>query len=255
MPARPPPAATALKENLAMNPAADFARHVPGFDFLQGLLKNAGAGLPNVGQWIAPTLDPEELDKRIQELKTVQFWLEQNAKLLATTIQALEVQRMTLATLKGMNLPMADLSESLKIRPWSTEPAAAPAAPVASPSPEPAAPADEPPAAPRRKAAAKPGAAKAAAAPTMVDPMQWWGALTQQFTDLAAQALKDGTLDGARTLAGAAVKQSVDTATGAFKAAAGLPAKAARAAGAAGAKAAKATQAKPAPARRAPRKR
>jgi hypothetical protein len=72
---------------------------------------------------------------------------------------------------------------------------------------------------------------------------------------IAAQALKDGTLDGARTLAGAAVKQSVDTATGAFKAAAGLPAKAARAAGAAGAKAAKATQAKPAPARRAPRKR
>ena len=188
MPARPPPAVTALKENLAMNPAADFARHVPGFDFLQGLLKNAGAGLPNVGQWIAPTLDPEELDKRIQELKTVQFWLEQNAKLLATTIQALEVQRMTLATLKGMNLPMADLSESLKIRPWSTEPAAAPAAP---PSPEPAAPADEPPAAPRRKAAAKPGAAKAAAAPAMVDPMQWWGALTQQFQSIAQAAIKD----------------------------------------------------------------
>jgi len=180
----------------------------------------------------------------------VQFWLEQNAKLLATTIQALEVQRMTLATLKGMNLPMADLSESLKIRPWSTEPAAAPAVPAASPSPEPAAPANEPPAAPRRKAAAR-----AAAAPAMVDPMQWWGALTQQFTDLAAQALKDGTLDGARTLAGAAVKQSVDTATGAFKAAAGRPAKAARAAGAAGTKAEKATQAKPAPARRAPRKR
>jgi hypothetical protein len=249
MPERPPPAATALKENLSMNPAADFARHVPGFDFLQGLLKNAGAGLPNVGQWIAPTLDPEELDKRIKELKTVQFWLEQNAKLLATTIQALEVQRMTLATLKGMNLPMADLSESLKIRPWSTEPAAAPAV---SKSLEPSARADEPPAAPPRKAAAKPGATKAAAAPAMVDPMQWWGALTQQFTDLAAQALKDGTLDGARTLATAAVKQSVDSATGAFKAAAGLPTKAARPARAAGAKA---TPAKPAPARRAPRKR
>jgi hypothetical protein len=121
-----------------------------------------------------------------------------------------------------------------------------------SKSPEPAAPADEPPAAPPRKAAAKPGATKAAAAPAMVDPMQWWGALTQQFTDLAAQALKDGTLDGARTLAGAAVKQSVDSATGAFKAAAGRPTKAARPAGAAGTKA---TPAKPAPARRAPRKR
>jgi hypothetical protein len=203
-----------------MSSAADFARHVPGFDFLQGLLKNAGAGLPNVGQWIAPTLDPEELDKRIQELKTVQFWLEQNAKLLATTIQALEVQRMTLATLKGMNLPMADLSESLKIRPM--------AAPVAA-EPEPEPEAEAPPApAPRRKAA--PRAAKAAAAaPPVVDPMQWWGALTQQFTDLAAQALKDTAKDGARTLAGAVVKQSVDTATGALKSAASLPAKAARA--------------------------
>ena len=98
---------------------AAFTKLVPGFDFLQGLLKNAGAGLPNVGQWIAPTLDPAELDKRIQELKTVQFWLEQNARLLATTIQALEVQRMTLATLKGMNLPLAELSESLKIKPFA----------------------------------------------------------------------------------------------------------------------------------------
>jgi hypothetical protein len=53
---------------------------VPGFEFLQGLFKNAGAGLPHIGQWVAPTLDPEELEKRIQELKTVQFWLEQNAK-------------------------------------------------------------------------------------------------------------------------------------------------------------------------------
>ena len=66
-----------------------------------------------MGQWIAPTLDPEELDKRIGELRTVQFWLEQNARMLATTIQALEVQRMTLSTLQTMNLPMADLRDAL----------------------------------------------------------------------------------------------------------------------------------------------
>ncbi len=218
-----------------MSSAADFARHVPGFDFLQGLLKNAGAGLPNVGQWIAPTLDPEEIEKRIQELKTVQFWLEQNARLLATTIQALEVQRMTLATLKGMNLPMADLGDALKIRP-----APAPAAEPEAPAPAPAA--------PRRKPAAKDGAGKAsaAAAPAMVDPVQWWAALTQQFTDLAAQALKDTAKDGARSLAGAVVKQSMDTAAGALKAASALPAKAARAA---------AGQAAAPPARRAPRRR
>jgi hypothetical protein len=198
-----------------MSSAADFARHVPGFDFLQGLLKNTGAGLPNVGQWIAPTLDPAELEKRIQELKTVQFWLEQNARLLATTIQALEVQRMTLATLKGMNLPMAELSESLKIKP---------AAAVREPEPAP-----EPPAAarPRRKATTR---AKAAPAPAAVDPMQWWGALTQQFTELAAQALKDTAKDGAKTLAGAVVKQSVDSATSALKTAASLPAQAVKAA-------------------------
>ena len=196
-----------------MSSAADFARHVPGFDFLQGLLKNTGAGLPNVGQWIAPTLDPAELEKRIQELKTVQFWLEQNARLLATTIQALEVQRMTLATLKGMNLPMAELSESLRIKP----------APEAEPEPTPEAKAPV-----RRKAAPRGKAAAPAAA--AVDPMQWWGALTQQFTELAAQALKDTAKDGAKTLAGAVVKQSVDSATSALKTAASLPAKAVKAA-------------------------
>ena len=68
-----------------------FASMVPGFDFLQGLVKNAGSALPHMGQWVAPTLDPEELDKRIEELRTVQFWLEQNARMLAATIQALEV--------------------------------------------------------------------------------------------------------------------------------------------------------------------
>ena len=72
-----------------------FTSFAPGFEFLQGLVKNAGAALPGMGQWVAPTLNPEELDKRIQELKTVQFWLEQNARMLGATIQALEVQKMT----------------------------------------------------------------------------------------------------------------------------------------------------------------
>ena len=62
-----------------------FAKFVPGFDFLQGLVKNAGQTLPSIGQWVAPTLDPQELDKRIGELRTVQFWLEQNARMIATT--------------------------------------------------------------------------------------------------------------------------------------------------------------------------
>ena len=41
------------------DPTAAFSKMVPGFDFLQGLVKNAGAAMPGVGQWVAPTLDPE----------------------------------------------------------------------------------------------------------------------------------------------------------------------------------------------------
>jgi hypothetical protein len=201
-----------------------FANLVPGFDFLQNLVKSAGAAMPGVGQWIAPTLDPEVLEKRIGELRTVQFWLEQNARLLGTTIQALEVQRMTLATLKTMNVSLGDLTESLKIK--LPEAAAAPApaaqAPAAAAAPAPA-PAPVPASAPAGAAApsAVPGAAAAPAG--VIDPMQWWGALTQQFSELAANAMKDGNTDAARHLAGAMVKQGIEAAGATLQQASALP--------------------------------
>ncbi len=200
-----------------MSGATDLSKLVPGFEFLQNLMKGAGASIPGMSQWIAPTLDPEELDKRIQELKTVQFWLEQNARLLGTTIQALEVQRMTLNTLQTMNLPMKDLRQALQARPAV---AAADAAAEEEEEPRPSARARKPPA---RQAALAP------AAPAAVDPMQWWGALTQQFTEIAAKAVKDSSADAARSLAGAAVKQGVAAASSTLKKAASLPAQAVRA--------------------------
>ncbi len=181
---------------------ASLTKLVPGFEFLQGLVKNAGAAIPSVGQWIAPTLDPVELDKRIEELRTVQFWLEQNARMLATTIQALEVQRMTLSTLKTMNVSVSEMGHAMRLRP--PERAATPEG--------------------RRDKAAP------AAAAGVVDPMQWWGALTQQFTTLAVQAMKDGTADAAKQLAGEAPRQSIDTAGKALKKAAEVPAAVARSA-------------------------
>ena len=141
--------------------ASPFQNFAPGFDFLQGLVQNAGAAMPGIGQWVAPTLDPQELEKRIQELRTVQFWLEQNVRMLSTTVQALEVQKMTLSTLRTMNVQMGDLREALTPKP--AEP---------SPAPDVAA-----------EAEVKPAAA--------VDPMQWWNALTQQFGEIAASAIKD----------------------------------------------------------------
>lgn len=214
-----------------MADTAAFTKLVPGFDFLQGLVKNAGSALPSIGQWVAPTLNPEELEKRIEELRTVQFWLEQNARMLGATIQALEVQRMTLSTLKTMNVQMTDLRDSLKLKTPADTAAAAPAAPAAK----------------GKKPARKPGRATAAAAAApvgVVDPMQWWGALTKQFTQLAATAMKDNATDAAKGLAGAMVKQSFDAAEQTLKKAVTAPIKVAGhaaglAAGAAGAAAKK----------------
>lgn len=185
--------------------APDFAKFVPGFDFLQGLVKNAGSVLPNIGQWVAPTLNPEELEKRIEELRTVQFWLEQNARMLGATIQALEVQRMTLSTLKTMNVQVADLRESLRIKLPEEASAQAETGPISAAAAAPMAAPVKPKRAPRAKAAATPAAG-------VVDPMQWWGALTKQFTQLAATAMKDAASDSAKQLAGNLVKQSFDAA-------------------------------------------
>ena len=216
-----------------MADAPSFAKLVPGFDFLQGLVKNAGAALPSIGQWVAPTLNPEELEKRIGELRTVQFWLEQNAKMLAATIQALEVQRMTLSTLKTMNVQMEDLRDSLQIRMPGLSPSPAPAPTAARPrvaeAPPPADDEDDdddadtaskdvaPAALPKTKPrtpAAKAGDAKPAG---MVDPLQWWGALTKQFTELAANAMKETASDATRSLAGNVMKQSFDAAAKTLK--------------------------------------
>ena len=199
-----------------MTDASAFTKFVPGFEFLQGLVKNAGAALPGIGQWVAPTLNPEELAKKIEELRTVQFWLEQNARLLGATIQALEVQRMTLSTLQSMNVPLADLRDALKVPTSFPAPDAMAAAWPSVPPELAAAAAKAMPALPKAPTVAKPKKADSTAAmpgiPQAVDPMQWWGALSQQFTQLAATAMKDTAADAAKNIAGALVKQSIDAA-------------------------------------------
>lgn len=189
-------------------------RLAPGFEFLQDLVKNAGAALPHIGQWVAPTLDPKEIAKRIEELRTVQFWLEQNARMLGATIQALEVQRMTLSTLKSMNVQMEDLRESLAIRPTAT--AASPGSTGATGTEASA----------QREATS--GTSNSAASNSSVDPLQWWGALTQQFTELASAAVKDSAkgaaLDAAKALAGRALQQGLGAADASLQRAAKVPA-------------------------------
>jgi hypothetical protein len=164
-------------------PAFDFSKFVPGFDFLQSLGKGASTAAPAMGGWVAPTLSVEELDKRITELKAVQFWLDQNATALKATIQALEVQKMTLATLKGMNLSMTELASAFKLKPEAASPPKA---------------AEKPAEKPAEKAEKEDGAAaEAPAAPGVVDPLKWWGSLTEQFQQIAGAALKDANTQAA----------------------------------------------------------
>jgi hypothetical protein len=202
-----------------------FGKFVPGFDFLQNLAKGASQTLPqmpNLSNWIAPTFSPEELEKRIGELKAVHFWLDQNSKALGATIQALEVQKMTLATLKGMNFNMGEVANALKLKATDTmfagmNKAGAKAADAGKSVP--AAPAEE-------LATSKPArksAKGAAPASGVVDPLQWWGALTQQFQQIAATALKDAAaqtaVDSARNMATGVAREAMKTATGMAKAA------------------------------------
>ena len=195
--------------------AANLGKFVPGFDFLQNLAKGAAHNipqLPNPANWVAPTLNVEELEKRINELKAVQFWLDQNAMALKATIQALEVQKMTLATLKGMNFNMGDIANALKLKASETvaETVMGGVNKVADVATG------------RKKAAAKKTAA-AASTSGLPDPLQWWGSLTKQFTDIAAGAMKDASrqtaMDTTRNLAKATVKTATGMATQAVKAA------------------------------------
>ncbi len=172
-----------------------FGNFLPGFDFLKNLSQgasNSAPQIPNMSSWLAPTVSVEDLEKRIAELKAVQFWLEQNSRALTATVQALEVQKMTLSTLKGMNVSMADMANAFTIKPSEAS-----AKPAAKPAPAPA-----------------PQAAQPEAAPAgVVDPMLWWGALTQQFQQIAATAMTEATKAGAAELATEALKAATDMAT------------------------------------------
>lgn len=198
-----------------------FGKFVPGFDFLQNLAKGASgnmAQMPNLSSWIAPTISIEDLDKRVQELKAVQFWLEQNSRALSATIQALEVQKMTLATLQGMNVSMGDVANAFKLKTTDsvmdsmqkmTDSFAGAAQSMSAaagrvpdvPTPPPA--------------IAQPAAPNAEAqAPTStVDPMQWWGALTQQFQQIAGTVLADVAKQTSFDATQNAAKDALKTAT------------------------------------------
>lgn len=169
---------------------------VPGPGDLASMAVRLPSQLPSM---VAPTLDVEELDKRITDLRAVEQWLELNAGLLRTTIQTLEVQRATISTLKsfsGAMLAPMMMGKGAAAVPPVVQPPATPMPswampPTAQPiSPPPAAPQIEPPPEPRapRKRRRPAATARAGIEPTL-NPTAWWNTLQDQFSKIAAAAV------------------------------------------------------------------
>lgn len=69
-------------------------------EFLKGMWGSMGFAVPGM---VTPTLDLNEIDKRITDLKTVEGWLRVNLNMLQMSIQGLEMQRATLAAMQAIS--------------------------------------------------------------------------------------------------------------------------------------------------------
>jgi len=161
-----------------------------------GPVAQFAAGFPSaLPQMITPTLDVEEMDRRIADLKAVEQWLNLNMNMLRTTIQTLEVQRNTVATLKSYGGSMLEtMMSSIPGARENTDRHAIPAAttaPIASPAtPAPDPTALAPAAATSRTRAIKRSQAPATASNTALpmNPTAWWVSLQEQFAKIAGAA-------------------------------------------------------------------
>jgi hypothetical protein len=70
------------------------------FEIFRRLWGPLGVPVPGMAM---PTLDPNEIERRIQELKSVEGWLNMNLNVLRMAIQGLEMQK---AGLKAMQQAM-----------------------------------------------------------------------------------------------------------------------------------------------------
>jgi len=198
----------------AVSDTLDFVKN------LWGSMSVPGISIPGM---VTPTLSVDELDKKIADLKAVESWLNLNLSMLRGTIQALEVQRGTIATLKSMGATLANAVKQpganeksvLAAAPYASaffaQPAAEPAEKVESWPPRKAEPkvearvepvAEPKPEAPTAQAApaAAGGAGSPGAAP-MANPALWWNMLQDQFKQAVSTALSSDAMAGASAMA------------------------------------------------------
>jgi hypothetical protein len=75
------------------------------FEFMQKMWNPMGFPIPGM---IAPTMNVEDLDKKIAELKAVETWLMMNTGFVQMTIKTLEMQRAGLESLQAAGKAAAD---------------------------------------------------------------------------------------------------------------------------------------------------
>jgi exonuclease VII small subunit len=80
------------------------------FEIFRRLWGPLGVPVPGMAM---PTLDPKELEKRIQELKSVELWLNMNLNVLRTAIQGLEMQKAGLEGVQGMQQAMQQAMQQM----------------------------------------------------------------------------------------------------------------------------------------------
>ena len=149
---------------------------------LWGSMNIPGVAMPGATSGVST----EDLDKKIADLKAVESWLNLNIGMLRGTIQALEVQRGTLATLKAMSDSMAQAMGGAGDKAAMAAPFAQFFAQSATPPAQPA-----PPAAAAAAPGAQPGAATdgAAADNPMPAAVAWWNLLQDQFRQAVGSAI------------------------------------------------------------------
>lgn len=187
------------------------SQNVPGMTDTLEFVKNlwGGMGVPGVGMpgLGAPQMSTDDLDKRITDLKTVETWLNLNLTMLRTSIQALEVQRGTLAALKSMTDSMAQAMGKAGDQTASLPPFASFFTAAGTPQPGTGTAASGKP--PAGAQAGTPGAAQLGADgagldATMAPAVAWWNLLQDQFRQAVASAMPADGGPGAPGGAGAA---------------------------------------------------
>ena len=177
----------------------------------------------------APTLSVEELDKKINDLKAVEAWLNLNMSMLRGSIQALEVQRGTIATLKSVGASLAAAVNQGGAQ--AGDKSIFDANPYASAFFHHAREAEKAPAPPPPPAAEapKPEAASGAdAGAQMANPAVWWNMLQDQFKQAVASTVPATPFGAPASADGAVSKPAATNGNGAGEAAPRSPKKPAK---------------------------